>query len=184
METPTIFPKNAAEWREWLILHHAQEKGVWVQMPSKKSGIEGISWSTLVEHALCFGWVDSKKVKLDDVFSKQYVSPRKPKSTWSKINKTWIDKLHVQGMMYPAGSRAVEIAKQNGSWQLLDTVDALEIPPDLEATFLKFPGSKEWFTSKSPSYQKLLLASLVLAKTAATRQKRIDAFLVANKHLI
>jgi len=140
----------------------------------KASGIPTVSWSDSVDEALCFGWIDSKKIAIDAEKSHQFFSKRKPKSTWSKINKIKIERLIAEGLMTKAGFESIEIAKQNGSWTILDDVDALVIPPDLESAFAKHPSSKGFFESLSPSIKKMMLYWIISAKQAETRQKRIN----------
>ena len=173
-ETPIFYPKNLTAWRKWLEKNHIAERAVWVVFHSKKSALESITWSEAVDVALCFGWIDSKKVKIDEETAHQFFSKRKPKSTWSKINKTKVEKLIEQGLMTEAGRRSIETAKQNDSWTILDEVEELIIPADLEAELANKPNSKDFFLSLSKSVRKIILAWLVFAKTTETRQKRIN----------
>ncbi|MGL6268155.1 MAG: YdeI/OmpD-associated family protein, partial [Chitinophagaceae bacterium] len=146
---------------------------VWLVFYSKSSGKTSISWSNAVDEALCFGWIDSKKIKIDKETSHQFFSKRKPKSTWSKINKNKVEFLIERGLMTEAGFTSIETARQNGSWTILDEVEALIIPADLEAAFSVKPNSKEFFLSLSKSVRKIMLTWIVLARTTETRQKRI-----------
>lgn len=169
-----FYPKTKQEWRDWLIKNHKTQESIWVIFYKQKTNISTITWSEAVEEALCFGWIDSVKKKLDTESSIQYFSKRRPKSTWSKINKEKILELTKQGKMSKAGLEIVEIAKQNGSWTLLDQVEDLIIPKDLEIEFIKKPKSKEYFLTLSKSTKKVILYWLVNAKTNKTRQKRIS----------
>lgn len=173
-QTEVFYPTSQTAWREWLEENHLSEQSVWVVFYSKKSEKETITWSEAVDVALCFGWIDSKKIKIDEETSHQFFSRRKPKSTWSKINKQKIQHLLENGLMTKAGLDSIEIAKQNGSWTILDEVEELIIPTDLEKAFEKHENSKTHFLSLSKSVRKMMLASLVLAKRPETRQKRID----------
>jgi len=83
----TFYPENQEQWRNWLKENHTREKGIWVLQYNKKSNKPTISWSDAVDEALCFGWIDSLKKKLDDESSIQYFGKRKQKSTWSKNKK-------------------------------------------------------------------------------------------------
>ena len=76
--------------------------------------------------------------------------------------------------MTQAGLESIEVAKQNGSWTILDEVEDLIIPIDLERAFEKHKGSKDYFLSLSKSIRKMMLTSLVLARRPGTRQKRVD----------
>lgn len=172
-EIETFCPSNRQEWRQWLQENHQSKQSVWLVYYKKKTKIPSVTWSEVVDEALCFGWIDSTAKPIDAEKYMQFITRRKPKSVWSKINKDKVQRLIDEGMMMPAGHASIEIAKQNGSWSILDEAEALIIPPDLEKEFEAQPGSKDAFLSLSKSAQKALLYGLVLAKQAATREKRI-----------
>lgn len=173
-QTDTFYPKNREQWRKWLQKHHLKKESIWLIQYKKTSGKSSIAWAEAVEEALCFGWVDSKRVGIDDEKFMQFFCKRKAKSTWSKINKLKVDQLIQQGLMAEAGLKSVEIARQNGSWTILDAVEELQIPEDLEKAFKKKPSAKKNFLSLSKSVQKAWLHRLHFAKRPETRQKRID----------
>lgn len=172
-EIELFYPKTKQHWRKWLSKNHLVKDAVWVVFYNKKSIKPTISWSDAVDEALCFGWIDSKAETIDIESHKHYFCKRKPNSTWSKINKEKVEQLTSNNLMAEAGFQVIEIAKQNGSWAILDEVEELIIPTDLESLFIKNDGSKEYFSSLSKSRKKILLQWIVLAKTATTRQKRI-----------
>jgi len=172
-EIEIFYPKSLTAWRKWLEKNHVSKQAVWLVFYNKKSALKSITWSEAVNIALCFGWIDSKKVKIDEEKAHQFFSKRKPISTWSKINKEKVRKLIEQGLMTEAGLRSIETAKQNGSWTILDEVEELIIPADLDAAFADKPNAKDFFLSLSKSVRKIILAWLVFAKTTETRQKRI-----------
>ena len=183
-EIEIFYPKNQTVWRKWLEKNHLTKEYVWLVFYNKKSEIKSITWSEAVDVALCFGWIDSKKVKIDAEKAHQFFSKRKPKSTWSKINKEKVEKLKEQGLMTDAGLKSIEIAKENGSWIILDEVEALIIPTDLENAFAERPIAKDFFMSLSKSVKKIILSWLVFAKTTETRQKRIAEIIEsAEQHL-
>jgi uncharacterized protein YdeI (YjbR/CyaY-like superfamily) len=126
-----------------------------------------------VDEALCFGWIDSKSKPLDEHKFMQFFSKRKEKSVWSKVNKEKIERLTKEGLMTNAGYEIIEKAKQNGSWNILDEVEALHIPEDLEGEFDKRPNAKLYFLSLSRSDKRNILQWLILAKRQETREKRI-----------
>ena len=172
-EVDIFYPENKKQWRQWLEENHGRLNEVWLVFYKKASGKPSVTWSDSVDEALCFGWIDSKKVPVDAEKSHQFFSKRKPKSTWSKINKDKTERLIKAGLMAPAGFESIQIAKDNGSWTLLDEVEALIIPYDLEMAFNLRPGSKEYFLSLSKSIKKIILQWVVLAKLPDTRNKRI-----------
>lgn len=174
MEIETYCPKSQADWRQWLEENHQSKQSVWLIYFTKKSNAPTLTWSEAVDEALCFGWIDSTKKTIDDFSFMQFFCKRKPKSNWSKINKEKIQQLIDSGRMTKAGYESVEIAKQNGSWIILDEIEALVIPDDLEHAFKKHEGSKDYFLSLSKSTRKIILCWIVLTKRQETRQTRID----------
>ncbi len=172
-EIETVCPTNRQHWREWLQTHHAEKKSVWLTYFKKKVSTPGITYNEAVEEALCFGWIDSKAKPVDDETYKQFFSRRKPTSVWSKINKERIQRLIDNGLMTQAGFEAIKLAKQNGSWTILDDVEALIIPADLEEAFQNRPNAKSYFLGLSRSDKRNILQWLVAAKRTETRQNRM-----------
>jgi uncharacterized protein YdeI (YjbR/CyaY-like superfamily) len=173
-ETETFYPSGKKQWRAWLRKNHAKKESVWLIYYKLKSGMPTITWSEAVDEALCFGWIDSKALSIDEEKYKQFFTKRKATSAWSKINKEKIKRLIEEGLMTPAGLASIEVAKQNGSWTILDQVEELVIPDDLEKAFKSKKGSKDFFLSLSKSIQKMILQWIAFAKREETRQKRIN----------
>ena len=173
-EIETFYPSTQADWREWLQENHLSKQSVWLIYYKKKSKISSISWSEAVDEALCFGWIDSTARPIDEEKYMQFFTKRKAKSVWSKVNKDKVEKLIAAGKMRQAGFDSIERAKQNGSWTILDEVEELIIPEDLDAAFQANEGSKDFFMSLSKSAKKMILYWLVSAKQQSTRQKRIN----------
>lgn len=169
-----FYPTNQMAWRNWLEENHQSKQAVWVVFYRQSSEKPSITWSDAVDEALCFGWIDSKKIKIDHETSHQYFSKRKPKSTWSKVNKVKIRQLMEVNKMAEAGLQIIEIAKENGSWTLLDEVEALIIPDDLARELEKYSSARINFENHSKTTKKMLLQWIVLAKTIITREKRIS----------
>ena len=169
-----FYPTSQQDWRQWLEENHRLKQSVWLIYYKKKSNMPTISWSEAVDQALCFGWIDSTAKPIDEEKYKQFFTKRKPKSVWSKVNKQKVQRLIDHGLMTQAGYESIEIAKQNGSWTILDDVEELTIPEDLEKEFITKPGSKDFFLSLSKSVKKAILQWLVLAKLPETRQKRMS----------
>ncbi|MBL0048068.1 MAG: YdeI/OmpD-associated family protein [Bacteroidetes bacterium] len=182
-EVEKFYPKSRKAWRKWLEKYHSKKNSVWVIFYKKSAQMPTLSWSDAVEEALCFGWIDSVKRTLDEERSIQFFSKRKAKSTWSKINKEKVQKLIASGHMFPAGLTSIELAKQNGSWEILDSVEELSMPPDLLSALEAETHALEFFTGLSKSIRKAMLQWLVMAKKEETRQKRISeiAVLAGNK---
>jgi uncharacterized protein YdeI (YjbR/CyaY-like superfamily) len=180
-EISTFSPSNRQQWREWLEQNHDHKQSVWLIYHKKSAEIPTITWSEAVTEALCFGWIDSTSKPLDGQRFMQFFSKRKPDSGWSKINKDKVKKLIEAGLMAGAGFAVIEIAKQNGSWCLLDEVERLAVPQDLETALAGNPVAHEFFQSLSRSDKRNLLQWLVLAKKNETRQKRINEIVEFTK---
>ena len=171
-EIENFYPKSQAEWRLWLSENHVTADAVWLIYYKKKTNQPSITWSVAVDEALCFGWIDSVHKTLDEERSIQFFTKRKPKSMWSRVNKQKIELLVAQGLMTQAGLNCIEIAKKNGSWTILDAVEELIIPEDLE-TELNAKALINDFLSLSKSVRKMMLHRVTLAKRPETRQKYI-----------
>ena len=167
----TVCPTSQQDWRQWLQANHQTQNSVWLIYYKKNSGMPTLSWSQAVDEALCFGWIDSTAKPIDDKKFMQFFCKRKPNSVWSKINKEKVQRLIDLGLMTPAGFDSIEKAKQNGSWVILDEVEELNIPQDLEDALQSQPNAKAYFESLSRSVKKSMLQWLVLAKRPETRQK-------------
>ena len=174
-----FYPESKQAWRQWLKKHHQTKKTVWLICYKKNANKKTISWSDAVDEALCFGWIDSTVRPIDDEKFMRSFMKRKPKGTWSKINKEKIKALIESGRMTPAGLECIENAKQNGSWNILDEVEELIIPKDLEKAFKTKPGSKAYFLSLSKSVRKAMLHRIAMAKRPETKQKRIAEIIEA-----
>ncbi|MBI5953115.1 MAG: YdeI/OmpD-associated family protein [Chloroflexi bacterium] len=170
----SIHPKSRADWRKWLEENHTRTEGVWLISYKKTSGRQSFDYEESVEEALCFGWIDSKGNKLDDERTMLWFSPRKAGSKWAKPNKERVAKLMKAGLMAPAGLAKVEAAKKDGTWNALDGVDALEIPPDLAKALSKNKTAREYFEAFPRSAKRAILEWILNAKKPETRAKRIE----------
>src|SRR5262245_24479192 len=118
---PLVKAKDRKAWRTWLAKHHDKEKGAWLVMPHKAIARDEPDYVAAVEEALCFGWIDSVKHKYDAHHAAQFYGPRKAKSKWSLTNHERVARMIQEGLMMPAGQAMIDLAKRNGSWELLVT---------------------------------------------------------------
>jgi uncharacterized protein YdeI (YjbR/CyaY-like superfamily) len=172
-EKDHLYFKNAQEWRKWLHDNHNSSTGVYLIFYLVDSTFESMRWEEAVQVAICYGWIDSTVKKLDDERRRQMFTPRKAKSVWSKLNKTYIEKLTAEGLMHESGLQKIEIAKQNGSWTSLDAVENHEMPEDLSLAFQQNKKAFDNYNNFSPSYRKSYLYWLNQAKRDETRANRI-----------
>lgn len=168
-----LYFKNTQEWRLWLHDNHLSVTKAYLIFYKVGCGIESMRWEEAVQVAICYGWIDSTVKKLDENRRRQMFTPRKDKSVWSKLNKTYIEKLIADNLMHESGLRKIAIAKQNGSWEALDEVENHVIPEDFALAFEQNPMAFQNYNSFSPSYRKSYLYWLNQAKRAETRANRI-----------
>ena len=126
----------------------------------KHTGLSSLDWDEAVEEALCFGWIDSKRMPLDGDFFLQIFTPRKPKSRWS-------------GLKTRAGQAVIDLAKKTGAWSALEHVDAMVMPADLKKALAGTPGASAKFKALTPGRQKQFLYFMNDAKKPETRANRI-----------
>jgi uncharacterized protein YdeI (YjbR/CyaY-like superfamily) len=170
---PIYHPPDLAAWRAWLAANHDRARGVWVAAWRKASGKDAVRYEALVEEALCFGWIDSTVNVLDDDRSLQLMTPRKPKSGWTRRNRDRVAALEAQGRMTDAGRRAVETAKANGWWTIMDVVEDLVEPEDLATALDASPAARAAWETFPPSARKQMLWWIVTAGRPTTRARRI-----------
>jgi uncharacterized protein YdeI (YjbR/CyaY-like superfamily) len=168
-----VHPTSVAQWRRWLQRHHASSTGVWLVSWKTHTGKARVPYEEAVTEALAFGWIDSKARTLDDDRSVLWFCPRKPTSGWSRSNKRRVERLLAEGRMAPAGQAAIDVAKANGAWELLDDVEDLIVPPDLAAALDEHNGSADVWESFPRSTRRALLEWIVQAKRPETRAKRV-----------
>ena len=161
------------QWRSWLDANHSQTQSIWLITYKKHTGDRYLSYDSIVEEALCFGWIDSLPRKLDRDRTMLLLSPRRPKSPWSKLNKERVAKMIDQGLMASAGLVRIEQAKADGSWVFLDDVEALIMPDELAAALAQNPQAAKYFEAFSPSSKRGILQWIKSAKREPTRQQRI-----------
>ncbi|MDC6365097.1 MULTISPECIES: YdeI/OmpD-associated family protein [Flavobacteriaceae] len=171
---PEHYFKNDKEWRKWLHLNHRSSEGIYLIFYTVAHVNESMRWEEAVRVALCYGWIDSTVKSLGNGKRRQYFCPRKPKSVWSKVNKDHIKELSDMGLMHQSGMEAIAIAKQNGSWTVLDDVEKGIVPPDLQKAFNNNKKALHNFNQFTHGQRKSYLYWLKQAKREATRQKRIE----------
>ncbi len=125
-------------WAAWLDKNHGKSSGIWVRLPKKGSAGQSVTYSEALEVALCFGWIDGQKKGESEAAWLQKFIPRANRSIWSKINRKKALALIEDGRMKPAGLRAIECAKANGSWDAAyDSPRTAKVPNDLQAALDK-----------------------------------------------
>ncbi|MEU9477911.1 YdeI/OmpD-associated family protein [Streptomyces sp. NPDC048191] len=164
-------------WEAWLDEHHAEVRAVWLKIPKAGSGIDGIDYARALESALCFGWIDGQKKKLDDRYWLQRFTPRRQGSKWSQVNRQKAIDLMEQGRMRPAGLREVQKAEADGRWEAAYTgQSAATVPDDLQAALEAVPPARDFFSTLDSRNRFAVLYRIQDAKRPQTRAARIEKF--------
>lgn len=174
-----IYAVDRSTWRAWLSANYSTAIGIWLVYYKVGSGKLSIRYPEAVKEALCFGWIDSKVNSIDADRYRQIFTPRKPKSVWSKLNKQYVEELIEQNLMTEAGFSKIAAAKQDGSWESLDAIEALMIPADLQEAIAINEAASQHFQAFSNTTKKLILTWISSAKRLETRQKRIEKTVIA-----
>lgn len=161
------------ELRNWLQENHEKKESVWLVKWKKDSGNPYLSYDEIVDELMCFGWVDSLPKKLDEQKSMLRISPRNPKSNWSRVNKNRITRLLETGRIAPSGMELINLAKANGAWNFLDDVENLILPEDLKKALSSIDKAAYYFNRFPKSSKRGILEWIKNAKQDKTRHKRI-----------
>ena len=176
---PIYHAETRSAWRAWLAANHATARGVWLGSWKRHTGRPAIPYEEAVEEALCFGWIDSTVNTLDDERGLQMMTPRRPRSGWTRLNRERVARMEAEGRMTDAGRRAVDVAKGNGWWTIYDAVEDLVEPDDLAAALDETPDARTNWDALPPSERKQRLWSIVTAVKPETRARKI-ATIVAD----
>jgi uncharacterized protein YdeI (YjbR/CyaY-like superfamily) len=169
-----IFFKSSSDFREWLEMHHADARELWVGFYKKNSGKPSITWPESVDQALCFGWIDGVRKSIDELSYMIRFSPRKSTSIWSAINMKRAEELATQGLMRPAGKKAYELRKENRSGIYSYEQRSPALPDSYEKALKANKAAWDFFEAQPPSYRKTAFWWVVSAKKEETRLKRLE----------
>ncbi|MEM8859353.1 MAG: YdeI/OmpD-associated family protein [Chloroflexota bacterium] len=164
--------ESARQLRQWFEQNHGQKESIWLVTFKKSVPGKYVSTQEVLDELMAFGWIDGRRMKLDDERTMQLLSPRKTQH-WSKTYKDRVAKLTKEGRMHPAGLKVVEEAKANGMWDFMNDVDALIKPDDLVEALENHPPALENYEAFPESAKRDILRWIKLAKKPETRAKRI-----------
>ncbi|MGV3509486.1 MAG: YdeI/OmpD-associated family protein [Sphingobacteriaceae bacterium] len=171
---PIIEFKTAETFETWLIKNHDNSNGIWLKLFKKNSGIKSINYAEALDVALCYGWIDSQKRSHDEQAWLQRFCPRGAKSIWSKINIGHVERLINEGRMKPAGLKAIEKAKADGSWEkAYDSPSKMIIPEDFLKELSKNKKAEAFFMGLNKTNLFSIGFRLQTAKKQETREKRM-----------
>ena len=172
---PTFYA-TPEEWRAWLAEHHADAREHWVGFHRRASGRPSMTWSESVDQALCFGWIDGVRKRVDDARYMIRFTPRKPSSRWSRANVARVAELTDAGLMHPAGRAAFEARTAEGTYSY-EQRDAASFDPERERRFRGDEGAWAWFQAQAPGYRRTATHWVMSAKREETRDRRLAALI-------
>jgi len=171
---PTKKFASAKAWYTWLAKNHDKSNGVWLMFAKKNADEQTVTYAEALDVALCYGWIDGQKNSYDEQYWMQKFVARQPKSIWSKKNIEHTERLIKEGKMQPAGLKAIETAKANGTWQkAYDAQSKMTIPEDFLKVLRKNKKAFAFFKTLNRTNLFSIAFRLQTAKKEETRQKRI-----------
>lgn len=160
--------------RSWLSAHHGQADSVWLTTWKKRPGGPYVAYELIVDELLCWGWIESRPRQLDDERTQLLITPRRPGSAWSRVNKDKLVRLEQAGRIQPPGRAKIDAAIADGSWALLDGVETLEVPDDLARALAAHAGARARWDRFPPSSRRGILEWIMSAKRPETRAARVS----------
>lgn len=171
-EEPVYF-RTPAELRRWFARHHARASELWLGYWKVGSGQPSVTWPESVDEALCVGWIDGVRKRLDE---QRYVirfTPRKPTSVWSAVNIARMQALEAEGRLGDAGRAAFAARREHKSRIYSFEQASVELPPAYAKLLQASRAAWRDFESRAPSYRKAVIWWIVSARQEATRQRRL-----------
>lgn len=176
-----IFFASPAEFRAWLEASHASARELWVGFHKKGTGRPSLTWPESVAEALCFGWIDGVRRRLDDERYMIRFTPRRPGSTWSAINVTMMERLIAAGRVHPAGLHAYSLRAQAKSGiYSYEQRHRAELDADMLRQFQRNRRAWAYFQARPPGYRRTATWWVVSAKRAETRAKRLAQLIASS----
>ncbi len=173
-DLPELYFERDTDWYDWLLNKHDKEKGIYLIFFKLEMNVPTMRWEEAVKVAICFGWIDSTVKSLGNGKRRQYFCPRNPKSTWSALNKKYVEELTIASLIHKSGYKTIDLAKKTGTWTAMDDVENGIIPEELQSAFDANLRAFENYQSFAPGYRKSYLSWLHSAKREETIKKRIN----------
>lgn len=171
---PLVCPGSRADWRAWLQEHHASADEAWLVFYKKHTGKPSIAYRDSVEEAICFGWIDGLKRRIDEERYAYRFTPRKARSKWSPLNVSLAGKMIAEKKMTAAGLSAFERrASYDESFLEARQSDHLALPPDMESALRSNQAAWKNYNDLAPGYRKQYAGWLASAVKPETREKRL-----------
>lgn len=175
------FFRDALAWRAWLEAHAETATELTVGFHKVGTGVAGMRWSESVDEALCFGWIDGVRRRIDDAHYQIRFTPRRQGSIWSQVNIDKVARLQAEGRMMPAGLAAFALrSAERSAIYSHEQVEAAELRPEELREFRSAAAAWDFFEGKTPpSYRRQLLHWVCSAKREQTRAARLAKLIAA-----
>jgi len=170
---PTFF-KTPADFRSWLERHHARADALLVGFYKKESGKPSITWPESVDEALCFGWIDGIRRRIDDIRYSIRFTPRRRRSIWSKVNTKRVAELTKEKRMRPAGVKAFEARDPKTTGIYSFERETATLPAEFARVFRANAKAWKFWEAQPPGYRRLAAYFVTSAKQDETRRRRLD----------
>jgi len=174
--SPLFFP-SPGDWRAWLAEHHERETEVLLGLYKKASGRGGMSWSEAVDEAVCFGWIDGVRRRVDELSHSIRFTPRKARSTWSAVNIEKAERLIAAGLMQPAGLRAYQARSEENSRIYSFEQGEVELPPEALVRLQANARAWAYWCARPAGYKRLAAWWVISAKRSETRERRLQTLI-------
>ncbi len=172
MLKPTFF-KTPSALRKWFIKNHLSKKELLLGYYKKATKKASVDWSQSVDEAICFGWIDGIRRRIDDEAYSIRFTPRKEKSHWSAVNIEKVKRLTKEGLMYPAGEAAFKKLDSKNAMQFAYEQKKIVLDKKYEAQIKAKEKAWSFFDNLAPSYKKSTIYWIISAKQEATRLRRL-----------
>jgi len=174
------FFRTPAEFRAWLENHHATTRELWVGFYKKASGKAGVAYPEAVDLALCFGWIDGIKKRIDEASYMHRFTPRRQGSIWSAINTRRVEELRRRGLMAPAGLAAFDRRDEKRTAIYTYENRTARLAPAYERAWKANRKAWTYFNAQPAGYQKLAKGWIMGAKRDETRRRRLAIMIDAS----
>jgi uncharacterized protein YdeI (YjbR/CyaY-like superfamily) len=167
------FFKTQDDFRRWLARHHRTETELLVGYYKVDSGKPSMTWSESVDQALCYGWIDGVRRRIDELSYSIRFTPRKPGSRWSDVNLKKVELLKRKKLMRAAGLAAYDrrVVGRHAGYAYDENLK--ELPPRTEREFRRHKQAWAFFEQQPPFWRKKVIHWLASAKQEATRERRL-----------
>ncbi|HWB42773.1 MAG TPA: YdeI/OmpD-associated family protein [Gemmatimonadales bacterium] len=177
---PPVTFASARAFRAWLRRHHRTASELLVRCCKTHAKEPGLTYTDAVDEALCFGWIDGVRRRLDEVSFSVRFSPRKPRSVWSAVNIRKATALEAAGRMQPAGLEAFAARESPGARRYSYESKPEALDPAFERRFRRDRGAWGFFQSQAPWYRRTSIFWVMEAKREETRGRRFETLLACS----